>query len=242
VRAREEYRAVLELNTKSRDPARQAAVKRDAEAAIAKLDARIPTIVAAVVPNNARVSVDGGAPVAAGQPSPVDPGSHTLEVEADGFVTMERKVEVTESQRLVLDLTLSQQLAVPTPPGEEKNTLLLPGLLIGGLGLALAGTGAGLLGVAAGKADEIRSLCGEDAEPPHCEGSAADAATATELSDEGRRFEISGGVLVALGGMLLVSSAATLIGDAARSEEPVKAAVFPILGPTEVGCSVVLTF
>lgn len=244
LRAKEEYGAALALNLKSSDPARREAVRKEAEAALAKLDARIPSIVVSVEPKQARVSIDGGAPVASGAASRVDPGSHTLRVEADGFAPTERTVDVSESQRLVLEMTLSPGLSIASPPPEDDSpkSLLVPGLLVGGLGLALAATGGGLLGVAAGKAGEIRDLCGDDADPPLCNGTMEDAAAATRLSEEGRPFEISGGALVALGAGLLISSAATLIGDAARSDAPVRASVLPILGPREVGCSIVLGF
>jgi hypothetical protein len=223
LQAEDEYRSLLELNRSTRDPDRRLEVEARAKEALKALGARVPRVVVVARPASAKavVSVDGHPPgsVASNGALRLDPGSHKVRVEADGFEPTEQIVTLKEREERPLEITLARVPADRVGPDDRGSELAVPGWAVGGAGLALAVAGGALLGVAASRASEIEELCGEDAAPPRCAGSPADASRATALSDEGRTMEIAGFTLLGVGGAALAAGVILVAVDAAGAPE-----------------------
>jgi hypothetical protein len=128
----------------------------------------------------ARVSTDGGAPLDVGSdPIPLDPGPHTLRVEADGFSPEPVDVTVAKGEqgrailvRLRRPETAAARPVPPPPPptttAPEAQASVLPWVFYG---VSAVGLGAfTLLGLSAkSDADDLRAKCS-----PHCASSDVD--------------------------------------------------------------------
>jgi hypothetical protein len=187
------------------------------DAAIARIEPTIPMLRVDVVgPTRSVVKRDGQAVIAAVE-LPVDPGIHTIVVQADGFVEVTREVQLTLGQRETLTVRMDAvkpsgierpKQVVPgvSPPREEPKDEGLSGVQVGGLivgsvGVATLVTSIALGVVASSKAAELEALGCEDlGESLACGASSFESAT--QLSSEGRT-------------LATVSTVTTFVGAAA---------------------------
>jgi hypothetical protein len=172
VLSQESYRKIIREH--ENDPNLTPAFKDAVEAAkneVTSVSARIANVIITVEgPPNPIVALDGQ-PVAAaalGLKRPVDPGTHVVKAEAEGYKTAETSFEVAESGLAEAKLKLEKLVAAPggpahdtpTPPPppapERDRTLAYVAFGVGGAGLVLgAVTGA----LAMGKHGELSDKC-----------------------------------------------------------------------------------
>ncbi|WP_437731478.1 PEGA domain-containing protein [Sorangium sp. So ce1335] len=117
--------------------------RRRAEALRDDLGERIPRLRVRITPSpaGARLRVDGQIMAASVEGSPIDPGNHWVEVEADGYVGSRQRVYVPEREVTTLDVPLTP---VPEPDGGSgPSPWVLGGFIASGAGLAV-GLGAGV--------------------------------------------------------------------------------------------------
>ncbi|WP_437955748.1 PEGA domain-containing protein [Sorangium sp. So ce119] len=115
--------------------------RRRAEALRDELGGRIPRLRVRITPApaTARLRVDGQAMTASAEGSPIDPGNHWVEVEADGYVGARQRVYVPEREVTTLDMALTPVRS----PGGGASPWVIGGFATSGAGLAL-GLGAGV--------------------------------------------------------------------------------------------------
>lgn len=136
---------------------------------LSELDPRMSSLTISVSPasSNATVTIDGVAlaPAMIGAEVPVDPGTHTIEAKAKGFVEAHQTVKIVEATRSSARLELQPAPpgavatsggpgagntafggSIETPPGGPRPNASSSGLRIGGyvgVGVAVAAAGAG---------------------------------------------------------------------------------------------------
>ena len=97
------------------DPAADAQKKREVTELLKKLDAGLSKLRLDVEPGDARVFVDGRP--AGGALVRMEPGTHAVVAEKDGFVTADQTVSVAAGEERSVQLKLAPKVAVaPTPP------------------------------------------------------------------------------------------------------------------------------
>lgn len=126
-----------------------AAIKRDCDELLSKVDATMPSIVLSVRDSSgqdvvdAQVTIDG-APLPnalQGRALPIDPGSHTLHFERAGAAPQDLVVVAHEGERardVIVHLTLRVSLTVPTSPASEaapSSGAPWPAWVLGGVGV-----------------------------------------------------------------------------------------------------------
>ncbi len=224
--ARSEYRRALELNAATPDPERKRAIDAQAQQAIAELTGRLGRVVLRFdrASPGARVSIDGVA-VEGGPSFEVDPGPHTVRVEAEGSTVVEAKITVEPGRETVVPVALGGAKGASTalvPPGARSanDRLAIAGSILGVAGALGVATSAVLYTLAADRASALRAECGPDVAPPLCPNGRAEIAD--ELGREGRSLAIGAAVCVGVGGAAAASGVAMLIADAvmgSRREE-----------------------
>ncbi len=228
--ARALYTEAGALNDSAPDGPRKDAVRAQVQGAAASLEERIPRIVVTTAPADAAISVDGRAS-AASAPLLVDPGAHVVGATAPGYEPAEERLVLAERDRREVTLTLARRPSTPrvvrpVPPEGSRSTeatsrpSLIAGIVLLSGGVLVGGAGAALLGLTASTVQEVRELCGEDARPPACAGTPADAARATDISAEAKNLEIAGGVLSGVGAASVATGIAVLIAGYAADPEP----------------------
>ncbi len=235
VRAVDELEEVRTRNEKTPDRERKRSVDASVNEALRGLGPRIARVRLVVRPDDAaaQITVDGRRAVVFNAEGDLrlDPGPHEVVVEAPGFRTWTESAKLAEGQRLVLEVELERE-ARPDAGGPEPrgDALQVAGWASLGAGAVVVGGGIGLLvGLAMKNANEVERLCGEGARPPTCAGSAADAALATDLAEEGRAAEIAGGTLVGVGAAAVAFGAIALVLDATLEDGPVAVRAAPLL-------------
>ncbi|WP_438023622.1 PEGA domain-containing protein [Sorangium sp. So ce233] len=169
--------------------------RRRAEALRDELDERIPRLRVRITPApaSARLRVDGQAMMASAEGSPIDPGNHWVEVEADGYVGARQRVYVPEGEVTTLDMPLTP---VPTPGGGGTSPWVIGGFVTSGAGLAV-GLGAGVAYLNA--RSDLEEACRQGTES--CSGDARGGAnTLGWVSNVGFGLAIAG---AAVGGLAL---------------------------------------
>ncbi len=174
----------------------------------AELDARIPRLVVSVNVK-ASLSIDG-APISAAlldAPLPLDPGAHTLEVSAKGYVTQRRKLTLAEKApptKIAFELEpVASEAPTPPPkapaPAAEGGATPIAAWVLTGAGVVAFGAGVGLALHGRAIGQEVESACaGARPCPPALE----------PRYDEGRRFTLYGnvawigGAVLATGGLV----------------------------------------
>lgn len=168
----------------------------------------------------------------------VEPGTHTIEVRAEGYQAQQEKVHLPEGGTQDLTLTLKPlDAGAPLAESSRKGSTASRVALITGSTLCLAalGTGIGLELWARGADDEATKLR-EGA--GNCSGAgAAQCASVLQQSDTAAsRHELAAVAFISAGvvGVATISVYALLSGDA--GPEGVEAiSVKPLLGPTSAG-------
>lgn len=142
------------------------------------LDERIPTlslVAPAGFPKDATIQLDGRAVQAA--VVPLDPGDHTVTVDAPGHEPWSTTIKLAERARSVVDLQLGKKResgAPPPPPPAEKgggpSGLLVAGLVVTGLGVVGVGTFAVTGGLVLDKQSQFAAACPNRSCAPGSEG------------------------------------------------------------------------
>lgn len=243
-RAADEYRRVLSMNESTRDAKRRAAVDAETREALRALQPRVPSVVVHVRPMPSALTVEiDSVPLdrlRLGTAIDLDPGEHQIRVTAPGFEPAQREVQLAESDRNVIEIDLEASRAQGTP---ASGLSIVPGFVLGGVGLAVLAAGGALLGVASSKAGEIEELCGEGAEPPDCDPP-SNAAAANDLSETGSMLEIGGWVAIGAGGAALSAGVALLIFSLTNQPSDVALApvTFAAWGPDGPGATLQVRF
>lgn len=186
VEARRLYRSIEALEIKPSESEKSSAARVEAKQLAQALDARIPTIVIAVVGDDAldSVTLDGKAldPTKLSSPIAIDPGKHVITVR--GKTERTTSVVVAEGERdRTITIDLAPVIAKPTPVVEPlapkpvgptlppdrgdrstwSSTLTWTSGVVGGVALVV-GASAGV--VALSRAGDVRDACGGGICPP----------------------------------------------------------------------------
>ena len=217
VAAQETYQRVLRDGVPPRSPPPFVKAVADAQRELEALEPRIPSVVINV--NGApspRVTLDGVlVPAAAiGVNRLVDPGTHVVRAEADGFAPSEAPVTVNE--RGVESVTLSLAPAAgaggaggrPAPQGGSTlKTLGFVGLGVGGAALVM-GVATGV--VAVGKHGTLAKLCPTG----HCTNQQSTIDSYHLMTNLSTAGFVVGGVLAAAGVVLVITAPRPEAGQA----------------------------
>lgn len=182
VEASERLLEVTRLEVSGGEMAVQNAARRDAEADLAALSPRIPSVIIVLRgagPTEASITLDGRpvAPSLIGAAIPVDPGKHVFRAEhaAGGTESTSEFAPDTASREIVLDLTSinapgarggtsggETRSEVPrraTDGGSVGQTQRTAGLLVAGVGLVGVGVGSYFYFKAQSDNSEARNVC-----------------------------------------------------------------------------------
>ncbi len=169
--------------------------------------------------------------------SPVDPGTHTLEVTAPGRKSYTTTFEVAPAEQATVKIPALESLPpAPTlltvaPPSTSSHLGQQAGFVVGGVGVATLVVGV-VLGIVA-----LHDASGAHAACPTASCNSAkgvsENGTAGTTADWSTAMFVAGGVAVAAGGALVLFTG--------RSREsapaPAAASVTPVLGPGFAGLS-----
>lgn len=191
-----------------------AADEKQALALLADLDPRIPRVEldgAADVPGLTAFVDDAPAEIVEGRFVRVDPGKHTLRLEAPGRPAQRAPVTVELKQTVHVAVERAPEgqppppSAAPAPPpaaaGDDgpSTGALVGAILLGGGGAAVGVTGAVLMAMGANAQDDVREKCGG--------GTEGCPISLKPQAEEGERNIILGDVLVGVGGAAFVGGA-----------------------------------
>ena len=154
---------------------------------LAQVNAALPSIiVVATDPEkkdivDAKISIDGK-PAALGRAVPLDPGAHSITVDAEGFQSMSQSIVARETEHnRAINFTLVRKAAVdttePKPPPTESSGIRPITWIGGGLTVVALGSFAifGLRG--RGLAADLRETC-----KPTCSATERDEAKASYIA------------------------------------------------------------
>ena len=220
------FRMLAGQARKARDTKRAAL----AEARVAQLEKRVPTVVVVwqSPPSDGKVSIDSS-PLPAGalgSAIPVDLGTHTISAStSDGMVFM-KEVVTKEGDSIKVEVSASPILSWGSPrgepmpwvagdpakpvtkpapradqPGESSGALRTVGLVTGLVGVVAAGVGGYLYWDAGKDYDDVMAECSGNRCPQRLSGEVDSGRSQENL---GRVFLIAGGVVGAVGVTLFV--------------------------------------
>lgn len=191
--------------------ARKAAGKLEPK--LSKLIIEVPTRVAAMeIKRDGTLIGDAGLNVAA----PVDPGSHTVEASAEGYVTWTATVEVGAEKDLVT-VRVPGLKAIPKPPPPPPPPPPEPEGLGPTRTTALILGGAGVVGLGMGIFFGSRALSLHEESKKHCQENLCDA-DGFQLRNDARRWG-SGSTIAIIAGTIGVGAAAVLWFTAPSRDE-----------------------
>jgi hypothetical protein len=242
VEAQESYNRIIRDGVAPGSPHSWAKALEDANKEVAALPTRLPWVTISVLgPTNPEVIIDSTpVPIASlGVKRPVNPGSHTIKVSAEGYQPTEKAITLSEGQTLTVNLELEQtpadasQLAKKTAvtadttasagSTESRKYLAYGALGLGGAGLIVGG----ITGVLAyQKHSDIEKAC----TGPACDPSQASAIDRYRMYGTVSTVGfIVGGVAAAAGVILLV----TQPKDSAQGTKGPQVSAF--IGPGSAG-------
>jgi hypothetical protein len=198
-----------------------------------RLAARIPAVVVTVkgLPPGVepKVTLDGAPLPAAtlGLPRKLDPGAHVLAASAAGFAPAEQRVEIGETAKVTVELTLSAAAvqSVPTPPKQGSR---VPGWawVSGGVGLAALGASVAFVIDYASVRGTIARDCPNDLCDPQ-------KYAADHLPDQLGRWNRDLGLFIGLGVLGAGAVTAAVVGVARPRRDPPRVTAF---SPWVAGC------
>lgn len=155
---------------------------------------------------------------------PVDPGAHVINTSADGYITVEKRVEVKDADA-TFDVPVLEKVPPPPPeagppvfvppPGFPKGDKPIPKSHWSGMEIVgLTSAGIGAMGIAAGGLLAVVAASNYDAASAHCNNGtkgcdAASVRTADKAYDTAALATvamISGAVLLGAGALLILFS------------------------------------
>jgi hypothetical protein len=219
VEAQENYNRIIRDGVAPNSPHSWTKALDDANKEVGAIPARLPWVTISVLgPTNPEVIIDSTPiPTASlGVKRPVNPGSHTIRVSAEGYVPSEKSITLADGQAMTVNIELEQvpsdqaqaakkgSLSVDTAgssTGTDTRKLVAFGALgLGGAGI-IAGTVTGILALR--KHDQIKKSCNN--------GTQCDPAQASSIDSYHTLANIStvsfivGGVGAAAGVVLLLT-------------------------------------
>jgi hypothetical protein len=176
-----------------------------------------------------KVTLDGAPlpPATLGLPRKLDPGAHVLVANAPGFLPAEQRVEIAETAKATVELTLTADATQPVPT-QPKPAGRVPGWVwvSGGVGLAALGASAAF----AVDYANVRGLISRDCPDNLCD---PQKYVADHLPDQRVRWNRDLGLFIGLGAVGVGTVTAAVIGIARpRRDLPRPAA----LSPWVAGC------
>ncbi|MBK7584930.1 MAG: PEGA domain-containing protein [Myxococcales bacterium] len=180
----------------------------------AALEPRLPklnVVLAGGAPKGARVLRDGIelGPAAQGTALPVDPGPHTVVVEAPGYSRSETRVEAKERQTARVVVNAGARAPSATGDASDKPSSKRT------WGWALGGVGAA--GLAVGTITGMMVLGEKRRVDDNCDASKRCNQTGIDAVDRGRTFGTVSGASFIVGGLCLAGGAYLLLSGDERS-------------------------
>jgi len=161
-----------------------AVIRRDCEPWLSDLEGRLPTVVIRAKDGSGRdvvdvrVTIDGAVASESldGKAIPIDPGVHVFKYERKGSATIEDKIVVREGEKSRgLDVTFDPEPAARAPrdgriaPPAPSGGSIVPGAIVGGIGVLALGSFAYFYASAKGDIDALKADCA-----PRCASSRVD--------------------------------------------------------------------
>jgi len=227
------FRAAASVASKAHDK-RQRVLEQHATALEAKLSKLVIKIEAANKVAGLEVKRDGSAvtPAEFDSPVPVDPGEHTVEASAPGWVPWSTKMVVPASPDVV-EVSVPALKKVPAPRAARRSHRTLAYGLSGGGGASVI---ASLIfgAVASSRWDAARPHCHDQLCDPKGVDLAGSAKTMGNVSTG--TFVIGAGALVV--GVLLFLTAPSVGIENAQPASPTALLLVPGVGPAQVGLAI----
>jgi len=205
-----------------------------AQKLVIQVEPRVPWILIEIKgpPRGAAETTVDGEVVDASVEAPLDPGEHTIVVEADGFVPAEKTIELEESAhetiKLVLEPLGDSDEGDEVQEDDDGGGSVVPAVIAFGVGVVGIGVGGVFGAMAFSETSEVEERCGGNKCPPSEAQALDDAKAKGTISTIGF---VVGGVGLATGVVLLLMSG----GD---SEEQVGLpSVRPFVGVGSIGAS-----
>ncbi len=179
--------------------------------------ARVPSLLVVVTGASEGITaaVDGKPlALATGMATRVDPGKHTLRVEASGFSTVERTIDLEERGGVVkvpvhLEVASARPVRETTPdPAEPRDTpsggrtLFVPAMVAFGVGAASLAAGAVTGALSLGRVGDLEGICTSEGRCPPSAQAGIDEAS--RFGNVSTATFVVGGAAVAAGVVLLV--------------------------------------
>lgn len=193
------YETIVGMALKADDPEAFRRALVDADAELAALRPRVPTLAVEVDGadrGDVVLEVDG---VRLGEePLPLDPGDHEIVATVPWAEPLTRAVSLAEGQQEVVTWTIPPP---PTDGVDGEHDYLVPAAITLGLGGALVIAGAATGIVSLSQVDAIKTRCIDNRCPPEDE---AEADSARALGHASTALFVVGGLAAAAGTTLLV--------------------------------------
>lgn len=217
------------------NPKKNFHVVKAAKKLLGEVEPRIPWLRVAVSgPSAAMVEMQiDGKEIDASEEIPIDPGEHEIEVNAEGYESAQKKVELAEGVHEEVKLKLKKIPPPEAPKKKEESGIgaKIPAIVSFGVGAAGLGVGAAFGVMAINQADEVKAQCVNNVCPPSSQGTLDSSKTNGTISTVGF---IVGGAGVATGIVLLLIAPS----KKKKSEEPKDAlTVRPWIGLGSAGVS-----
>jgi tetratricopeptide (TPR) repeat protein len=215
--------------------------KLKAQALKKSIEKKMPALVLELPSGfHGKVEVDD-AKVDATAPIPVDPGSHSVHVTAEGYKPYDETVDVAEKEKKNLTVLLTENAPEPepkAPPPPEPEQKKPSG---GGHTLAYVSLGVGAVGVVVGSIFALQARSTKADLDNNCVNNVC-SESQRDLYDKGKRqadiatvgFAV-GAVGIGLGTVLLLTGGKTEKEGKLEAQRRLKAHATPYLGPGSVG-------
>ena len=226
------------LNGLVNDPAlgpRDRWVKDAAKKQLAQFESRIPWLQVHVIGPTSGVHVEvDGKEIEADVEAPVDPGKHTVGVDADGYESGDRNVTVAEGEHKQVTITLEAVAKAAPPPPKVTGGSKIPAVASFVVGAAGVGVGAVFGILAFDETAKAKQYCDGNKCPPRPEVvSARNVAIANgNVSTVGF---VVGGVGLAAGLVLLLTVGSSSDTPADKADKKDAFVVRPYVGAGEAG-------
>jgi hypothetical protein len=161
-----------------------------------------------------------------GTPMPTDPGPHTVEAKAPGFLPFRRSIRVAEQQSETVEIVLEPEPVTPTtrsgvgtsgdrPSGRGAR---VAGFVIGGVGIVSLGASGVFFGLRANKISELDKACPNRECPSREQQSDIDA---------GKTYTTIANVTLAVGAAAVAGGLVLILTSGSSSEPSVALAPAP---------------
>ncbi len=242
----------LNLDTKSETRKKQ--IESFVNAAIARLEPRLPYLTVKLKASPAGVSVlRDGQPTAVDVELPIDPGKHDIEASAPGYKTLTKAVVSAEGARETITLELEplpkgapllepkgppiERPAVPPlPPAKKESAGMSPlrigGIVVGGVGIATLGATIATGVMALGKQGDLDDLGCAELQNGNLGCSPGTADQASEISGDGATLALVSTVTTFVGASMVGAGVLMFVlGDSGPPSEKAGLKLRPAVTP-----------